>query len=84
MAAEDTLFRITLAIIVGTLGAIVYSLRVLVLMERRVAKIETHIDRVVQKVLKEEKSIKRAITRRASTRKTKRKAKRTVKRKKRR
>ena len=53
--------EITLAIIVGTLGAIVYSLRVLVLMERRVARIEGHIERVVSGVMKEEIRIEKSI-----------------------
>ena len=51
----------TLAIIVGTLAAIVYSLRVLVLMERRIARIETHVERAVDKVLKEEVKIKTSL-----------------------
>ena len=53
----------TLAIIVGTLAAIVYSLRVLVLMERRIARIETHVERAVDKVLKEEVKIKTSLKR---------------------
>jgi len=53
--------EVTLAIIVGTLGAIVYSLRVLVLMERRVARIEGHIERVVSSVMKEEIRIEKSI-----------------------
>ena len=53
--------EITLAIIVGTLGAIVYSLRVLVLMERRIARIEGHIERVVDKVIKEEITIEKSL-----------------------
>ncbi|MEK6822628.1 MAG: hypothetical protein AABY13_02270 [Nanoarchaeota archaeon] len=55
--AEEALLRITLAVIVGTLAAIVYSLRILVLMERRVARIEEHIDTVAHKILKEELTI---------------------------
>lgn len=51
----------TLAIIVGTLAAIVYSLRVLVLMERRIARIESHVERAVDKVLKEEVKIKTSL-----------------------
>ena len=39
--------EVTLAIIVGTLAAIVYSLRILVLMERRIARIEMHIENVI-------------------------------------
>ena len=53
--------EITLAIIVGTLGAIVYSLRVLVLMERRIARIEGHIGRAVDKVMREETSIEKTL-----------------------
>lgn len=49
---EEALLRVILAIIVGTLMAIVYSLRVLVLMERRIARIEVHIENVVSKLLK--------------------------------
>lgn len=56
--------EMTLAIIVGTLAAIVYSLRVLVLMERRIARIETHIENVVNKVMKEELSIERSLKKR--------------------
>src|SRR3989344_7394722 len=44
---------VTLAIIVATLAAIVYVLRYVVLMERRTARIEVHIERLVHAVLKE-------------------------------
>ena len=57
--AEELLVRIVLAVIVGVLFGIVYCMRVLVLMERRVARIEEHIDRVVHKVLSEEVQIRR-------------------------
>jgi hypothetical protein len=53
--------EITLAIIIGTLAAIVYSLRILVLMERRIARIELHIERVVDKVMKEELKIEKSM-----------------------
>lgn len=55
---------ITLLVVVGTLAAIVYSLRVLVLMERRIARIEQHIESVVGKIMKEELKIEKAIKRR--------------------
>ncbi len=55
------MLRIILSIIVGTLMAIVYSLRVLVLMERRVSRIEKHIETLTTKIWKEEKQIKRLI-----------------------
>lgn len=53
--------EITLAVIVGTLSAIVYSLRVLVLMERRIARIEGHIESVVNKVMREETRIEKSL-----------------------
>ncbi len=59
-----TQLDIVLAIIIGTLAAIVYSLRVLVAMERRVARIEMHIERVVEKMIKEEIKIEKALTKR--------------------
>ena len=46
--------NVTLAIVVGTLAAIVYSLRVLVLMERRISRIEGHVESISAKILKEE------------------------------
>lgn len=58
---EEAVLRITLAAVIGTLAAIVYCLRILVLMERRVAKIEIHVENMVNKVLKEELQIKRII-----------------------
>jgi hypothetical protein len=62
--AEEALIRITLAAVIGTLAAIVYCLRIMVLMERRVGRIETHIDNMVSKILKEELKIKRMVKRR--------------------
>jgi hypothetical protein len=62
--ADDTLIRITLAIIVGTLAAIVYSLRVLVLMERRMARIEEHLEGIAGRVLREELKIERSMRKR--------------------
>ena len=51
---DDTLIRIVLAVIVGVLFGIIYCMRVLVLMERRVARIEAHVDNVAHKILHEE------------------------------
>jgi hypothetical protein len=51
--------EVTLAVILGTLLAIVYALRVLVLMERRIARIEGHIEGVVSKIMKEELKIEK-------------------------
>jgi len=56
-----TQLDIVLAVIIGTLAAIVYSLRVLVSMERRMARIEMHIENVVDKIIKEELKIEKAL-----------------------
>ncbi len=55
-----TMSQLTLCVILGTLAAIVYSLRILVLMERRVANVEVHIERLVNSVLREELKIEKA------------------------
>jgi hypothetical protein len=52
---------VTLAIVIGILAAIVYSLRILVLMERRISRIEGHIESMASKILKEELKIERAL-----------------------
>ncbi len=59
--ADEALLRVILAIIVGTLMAIVYSLRVLVLMERRVARIDKHIELLASRIWKEEKRIEKFV-----------------------
>jgi hypothetical protein len=63
MAVDDMVLRITLAVIVGTLAAIVYSIRVLILMERRVARIEEHLDNIAHRILKEEQVIEKSLRR---------------------
>ncbi|MBI4981421.1 hypothetical protein HZC30_07775 [Candidatus Woesearchaeota archaeon] len=60
MAGLD-LAQVILAVIVGTLAAIVYSLRILILLERRVASMEGNIQKMTEKVLKEETVIERAM-----------------------
>lgn len=62
--AADPLLRVTLAVIIGTLAAIVYSLRVMILMERRVARMEVHLEKVVEGVAKGEKRIESKLTKR--------------------
>lgn len=54
MAANLSLEGVILAIILGMLGAIVYSLRVLVLLERRISRIDTNLLRLTTRVLDEE------------------------------
>ena len=55
---------IILAIIIGTLGAIVYSLRVLVLMERRISRIDKHIEMMAEKIVLEEGKIEKIVGKR--------------------
>ena len=57
------LAEVILAVIIGTLAAIVYSLRVLILMERRVASMELNIQKLTAKVLREETIIEKSIKR---------------------
>ena len=51
--------NLTLAVIIGTLMAIVYSLRILVLLERRIAKMDQNIERLTRRVLAEELKIQK-------------------------
>ena len=59
--ATLSLSEVILAVIIGTLAAIVYSLRVLILLERRVDGMESNIERMTNRVLKEETIIEKAI-----------------------
>lgn len=52
---------VILAVIIGTLAAIVYSLRVLILLERRIARIDTHIELMAKTILKDEEEIETMI-----------------------
>ena len=56
--------QVILAVIIGTLLAIVYSLRILILVERRIASMEMNIQKLTGKVLKEEISIQKALHKR--------------------
>jgi len=58
MAIEHVIV-VLLAITLGTLGAIVYSLRILLLLERRIARIDFNIERLVERVLREEERIEK-------------------------
>jgi hypothetical protein len=52
---------VILSIIIGTLAAIVYSLRVLILMERRMSRIEGHVESIAARIFKEELRIEHAL-----------------------
>lgn len=60
MAAES-LNIVILAIILGTLAAIVYSLRILVLLEKRIARMDYHIEKIAMGVMREELKIEKSI-----------------------
>ena len=66
------LAEVILAVIIGTLAAIVYSLRVLILLERRIASMEMNIQKMTNKVLRQETVIQRAVARKRSPKKRKR------------
>ena len=51
--------QLMLAIIVATLAAIVISLRVLLLLERRIARIDIHVEKLALAVLKEDIKIEK-------------------------
>jgi hypothetical protein len=55
----DPFISIMLAIVIGVLAAVVYSLRILVLLERRIGRIDIHIERLVEQIAKEEIVIER-------------------------
>lgn len=61
--------EVTLSIIIGVLAAIVYSLRVLVLMDRKVARVENHIERIATAILKEESHIEKMLGKKRTVRK---------------
>lgn len=54
---------VILAIIIGTLAAIVYSLRILVLLERRIGRIDLNIERLATRIFKEELKIEKLVKR---------------------
>ena len=56
---ELTLTRFLLAVMLGTLLAIVYSMRKLIILERYIARIDGHIEKIAKRILKEENSIKK-------------------------
>ncbi|MBI2112669.1 hypothetical protein HYT52_03995 [Candidatus Woesearchaeota archaeon] len=62
--AELQLAEVILAVIIGTLAAIVYSLRVLILMERRVASMEENIEKMTRKIVADEETIKNVMVKR--------------------
>ncbi|PIN72510.1 hypothetical protein COV21_01960 [Candidatus Woesearchaeota archaeon CG10_big_fil_rev_8_21_14_0_10_45_5] len=52
-------YNVILAIVIGTLFAIVYSMRILVLLERRIARMDFNLMRLTEKLASEEKKIEK-------------------------
>lgn len=52
-----TLEQWTLFVILGIVLAIVYSLRILVLLERRIARMDENLMRIANRIMSEEKKI---------------------------
>ncbi|MCX6709832.1 MAG: hypothetical protein NTV63_02650 [Candidatus Woesearchaeota archaeon] len=57
------LYNVSLAIIVGTLFAIVYSLRILVLLERRIARMDFNIMKITESVFSREEKLGQKLSR---------------------
>ena len=74
-----SLTEITLAVILGVLAAIVYSLRILVLLERRVARVDENLQHLVLKVAKEEFKIEDMLSKKMPSRSAKKVTKRKKK-----
>jgi len=60
-----------LCVILGTLAAIVYSLRILVLLERRIARMDENLVRVTNQIITEERKIESIFKVRKSGKKSK-------------
>ena len=58
---ELTVMAVTLCIIAGALAAIVYSLRILVILERRIARMDINIETLVKQVMAEELKIEKRL-----------------------
>jgi len=60
-----------LGVILGTLAAIVYSLRILVLLERRIARMDENLVRVTNQIITEERKIESIFKVRKSSKRSK-------------
>ncbi len=50
-------YNVVLAMIAGTLFAIIYAMRVLVLLERRIARMDMNLIKITRKIAEEEEDI---------------------------
>ncbi len=56
MVAVDQ-YSVVLAMIAGTLFAIVYAMRILILLERRIARMDMNLIKITRKIAEEEEGI---------------------------
>lgn len=59
--ADLTLTQFMFAVVVGTLGAIVYSLHILFALDRKIARMEEHIELMAKRILREETKIEKKL-----------------------
>lgn len=53
----DQFMAVLMSVVIGTLAAIVIALRYVLIIERRMAKMELHLEKIVMKMAKEEDTI---------------------------
>ncbi len=53
----DNFLAALMSVMIGTLGAIVIALRHVLIIERRMARMELHLEKIVMKIAKEEDMI---------------------------
>ena len=59
--AEFGISELTLGVIIGALVAIIYSLRVIVMMDRRIERMEMHLERIANKLVSETSRIEKKL-----------------------
>ncbi len=57
MMVLESADQVILAIIIGTLAAIVYSMRVLILLEKRIARMDNNLIKITRRIEREEEDI---------------------------
>ncbi len=59
MAMESLIEGVIIWVMVAMLAAILYSMRYLVLLERKIARIDINLDKIARRILEEELKIER-------------------------
>ena len=57
----EYLGELTVGVIIAALIAIIYSLRTLFILDKRIERIEQHIERIATRVMREELKIEKAL-----------------------